>query len=261
MKPSCIILSISIAASCCSGQTTLIGPELLNGSFEADSGDISNNWEGVDAWNSWVSRSNPASSWNGQKIDAGAATEGNQVALIQGESAVYNLTSHIIAVGDEITYSWDFRGGGSGDPERSIEPGPVIASLAYYDEDLADIVEISSTESGPEVPGYAEGLSGSLTVQEGDAWVGKQLALVVINDSSSFLLFDNVQMSVQGGENTATWAGYSVDEDGDADTSDFLGWVNVNAKPFIYSYTLQQWLYVKEESVGSGGAWIFVMNF
>jgi len=84
-----------------------------------------------------------------------------------------------------------------------------------------------------------------------------------------YMLFDNVAVNTSGqdltdptaGTGGMKWAGYDVNGDGDCFTGDWLGWVNVDFAPWIYSYSLQQWLFIDESKVGPGGAWIYVFNF
>ena len=55
-----------------------------------------------------------------------------------------------------------------------------------------------------------------------------------------------------------TWAGYSVDANGDCDTGAWLGWVNVNHKPWIWSYSLSSWMYIVEGQVTASGSWAYI---
>lgn len=53
------------------------------------------------------------------------------------------------------------------------------------------------------------------------------------------------------------WAGYPyADTDGNVDTGDFLGWLQISG-PYAYSYRLEIWLYLPEASVTPDGAWVF----
>lgn len=70
----------------------------------------------------------------------------------------------------------------------------------------------------------------------------------------------NLSMPPVGGEQV-TWMGYSVNAAGDADTGAWLGWVNVNHAPWVYNYTLGQWMYMDESSASESGSWVFVFNF
>jgi hypothetical protein len=58
-----------------------------------------------------------------------------------------------------------------------------------------------------------------------------------------------------------TWAGFIVNGDGDALTGDWLGWVNVDFKPLIFSYSLNQWMYIEESAVSDSGSWVYIFNF
>lgn len=55
----------------------------------------------------------------------------------------------------------------------------------------------------------------------------------------------------------ATWAGYEVDENGWADTSGFMSWINVFHAPWVWSTALDRWLYMPEESVSESGGWAY----
>lgn len=56
-----------------------------------------------------------------------------------------------------------------------------------------------------------------------------------------------------------TWAGYPVSGDGvSVNTGEFIGWIDITQAPWIYSYSLDDFLYLPEESVGSAGGWAFV---
>lgn len=59
----------------------------------------------------------------------------------------------------------------------------------------------------------------------------------------------------------STWAGYDILETGDVDTSNWLGFINVNNSPWIYSYNLDQWMYIEESSVNNSGSWTYVPKF
>ena len=60
-----------------------------------------------------------------------------------------------------------------------------------------------------------------------------------------------------GGE---TWAGYPVDAGGNADTGAWMGWINVTNAPWVYSYDLEQYVYLDEAYVEGGGSWMYILN-
>ncbi|MDP0501502.1 MAG: hypothetical protein Q7P63_15520 [Verrucomicrobiota bacterium JB022] len=55
-----------------------------------------------------------------------------------------------------------------------------------------------------------------------------------------------------------TWSGFSVDANNNADTGEWMGWVQVASTPWIWSYDLGQWIYIEEGFIGSDGAWGFI---
>jgi hypothetical protein len=55
-----------------------------------------------------------------------------------------------------------------------------------------------------------------------------------------------------------TWAGYDINEDGDVDTVDWMGFLNVTNAPWVYSYTLGKYIYLPEANVSDNGAWAYV---
>lgn len=63
----------------------------------------------------------------------------------------------------------------------------------------------------------------------------------------------------EGGGGTSEWAGYLVDENGDANTQAFLGWLRIYPDTgWIYSYALTKFMYLPESNVLESGAWSYV---
>ena len=65
-------------------------------------------------------------------------------------------------------------------------------------------------------------------------------------------------------DSSATWANYPIVETGGiayVNTEDWLGWLAVTDSPWIYSESLQSWIYLTEASAASpGGAWTYVLK-
>ncbi|MFO7725926.1 MAG: hypothetical protein R6V45_10290 [Oceanipulchritudo sp.] len=60
-------------------------------------------------------------------------------------------------------------------------------------------------------------------------------------------------------EGPASWAGYPViNEAGDADTGDWLGWVSALSDPWIFVYSVGNFFYMPEEEVTDSGAWTYI---
>lgn len=82
-----------------------------------------------------------------------------------------------------------------------------------------------------------------------------------------YMLYDTLAIDTTG-ENLSTptpgpaalWAGFSVDANGWVNTGDWLGYVNVDKAPWIYSDDLDNWMYIEEANVSSSGGWVFVVN-
>jgi hypothetical protein len=79
------------------------------------------------------------------------------------------------------------------------------------------------------------------------------------------IYFDNVAIDATGAnltappiEGGATWAGYSVSPEGWVDTGDWMGMLYVNNPPFVYSASLDSYIYLPEDLVGMSGAWTYI---
>ena len=77
---------------------------------------------------------------------------------------------------------------------------------------------------------------------------------------SGTIYFENLEGYVAGDGSGTTWAGYSVDENGWADTGSWMGWVNVTNAPWIIVVNLGGYAYVPEASVTSSGGWCYIIN-
>lgn len=54
------------------------------------------------------------------------------------------------------------------------------------------------------------------------------------------------------------WAGYEIDEMGIVDTGAWLGLLYVENDPWIWSYSLETWLYLPPEAISETGSWSYV---
>jgi len=56
-----------------------------------------------------------------------------------------------------------------------------------------------------------------------------------------------------------TWNGYPYHSDGrSVDTGSYLGWLDVAGAPWLYSYSLQNWIFLPDENFTPSGAWIWI---
>ncbi len=55
------------------------------------------------------------------------------------------------------------------------------------------------------------------------------------------------------------WAGYLIESDGrSVNTGDYLGWIDIATKPWVYVYNLGGWTYLPESHVTETGAWSYI---
>lgn len=73
------------------------------------------------------------------------------------------------------------------------------------------------------------------------------------------IYFENIEGYVEGGE-TPTWAGYPILDDGWVNTGEWLGWINVTHAPWVTIVNLDKYAYLPEESVGTSGAWMYLLG-
>ncbi|NDV62885.1 glycoside hydrolase family 16 protein [Puniceicoccales bacterium CK1056] len=73
---------------------------------------------------------------------------------------------------------------------------------------------------------------------------------------TAVVTFSNLEGTINEEE---SWAGYPVVE-GVVDTGDWLGMLYVGHRPWIWSYSLEGWMYLPVSHVGSSGAWVYVVR-
>jgi len=59
-------------------------------------------------------------------------------------------------------------------------------------------------------------------------------------------------------ESPLSWGGYPINAEGFFNTGDWLGWFFVEQMPWLYSYSLDGWIYVKDPGAEASGVWAFV---
>jgi hypothetical protein len=61
-------------------------------------------------------------------------------------------------------------------------------------------------------------------------------------------------------ESGTEWAGFPVDENGWANTEDWLGWVNVSNAPWILILNLDGYAWIPESAVSGSGGWLYLLK-
>ena len=54
------------------------------------------------------------------------------------------------------------------------------------------------------------------------------------------------------------WGGWEIMPGGDLDTGDVLGWMNVSEEPWIWLYSLNRFIYLREPGEGEQGFWVYL---
>lgn len=60
-----------------------------------------------------------------------------------------------------------------------------------------------------------------------------------------------------------SWKGWPIDELGNFNTGDWLGWVNVSDAPYLYSWTLRGWIYPSDaqtDTFSTSNQWFYLLN-
>ena len=60
-----------------------------------------------------------------------------------------------------------------------------------------------------------------------------------------------------------TWKGWPVDAQGNVNTGDFLGWINVDRDPWLFSYSLNNYFFpgsAGEPTFNTDGQWIYLIR-
>jgi len=75
-------------------------------------------------------------------------------------------------------------------------------------------------------------------------------------------LIDNIYYSVGESVNDPdmSWGWYNYSLDRDCDTGSFLSWINVAHSPWLWSYSLNGWIYMEEPEIETHGGWGFFLK-
>ena len=83
----------------------------------------------------------------------------------------------------------------------------------------------------------------------------------VPTSATDFFILDDIYYSNGINlSNPLSYAGYQTDGLRDVNTGDWLGWLNVQQEPFVWSYNLDGWIYLVEPQDNVGGAWMYIFK-
>jgi hypothetical protein len=199
------ILCAAITATLCTTASgaILIGPDTRNGSFEwlgnpgVFNAAKATHWDtdpdgDVTDWTLWdASKGGPATAFNDSGTENDPlpthATNGTKVGFLQGNNAAYNLTDHVVALGDVFKYTWDYPQPGRGN---------LTTQLAYEDA-LGNIVTIAGTDSTNVGNAVQLGIGSMYTALAGDPAIGRKLGITIRNvPTSNYPEIDNVVLTL-----------------------------------------------------------------
>lgn len=116
-------------------------------------------------------------------------------------------------------------------------------------------------------PNFADsGTPDLISEHAPEAYYSTFLDPIVSMDITTYggtMRYDNIKIAsawedvVPAASGGATWAGFPLDESGNADTGDWMGYVNV-VGDWVWSYSLASWIYLPEGNVSEQGAWMYV---
>ena len=69
-----------------------------------------------------------------------------------------------------------------------------------------------------------------------------------------------LNVTISGGGEDGFWAGFPIEESGNVNTGDFLGWINVNHGDWVWSYDESRFIYLPEGIVDGRGTWLYVLR-
>lgn len=67
-----------------------------------------------------------------------------------------------------------------------------------------------------------------------------------------------LSLTAPGEDEGEDWHGYPIDEAGNVDAAGWLGHVNITYDPWVWSFSLNEWLYVDPAAVTEQGGWIYI---
>lgn len=186
-----------------------------------------------------------------QEFNAGPLTSPWPTVFSAGDVIVFNGTASATQTGTNTvvrafiktlgynSMGWEFQTKGEYSDFVNIGPNSQDFSLSITYPDLAVDDSLQVIQIGFEITTrFAGGTMGTGTIT-----------------------FSNLEAFVVGDEQpTPTWLGYPIDENGWANTGDFMGYVYAAAAPWVWNLNLQSWMFIPAEEAGEFGEWVFIVR-
>ena len=99
-------------------------------------------------------------------------------------------------------------------------------------------------------------------VMMGSSWYGVMMSSSAALPADYDSLMYTLRLGASGAD---TWGGYEVVTNPDGSrwanaTSDWLGYLNIDSDPFLYSFEMDCWVFMPEPASGANGAWSYIFK-
>lgn len=115
-----------------------------------------------------------------------------------------------------------------------------------------------STETQPDLTGSTFGLSITTLVLNRVPGGSSGAVGFEVDEIRIGTTWDAVT-TVSAGSST-TWAGFPIDENGYVDTGSWLGILYVTEAPWVYSFDLENWMYIDPSGIDASGSWVNILK-
>lgn len=142
--------------------------------------------------------------------------------------------------------SYQFYSQGPGDSEPvlrmiSTESGPVEGALFRHDPAGNPITTLA----------FMTNSDNPVSPNAGDIWIMDDLNVD----------FGGENLTIPGEAPAAeTWGGFTILEDHYVDTGAWMGWLYAEHRPWMYSTSLNGWLWAPDPGADASGTWAYVIN-
>jgi hypothetical protein len=201
-----------------------------------------------------------------------SSTDGGAFSETVGDSGLW-LLGGIDLGGQALVYGSTFLTPGDFSTRRGViydpttDPSSPVNPTVIEPTRNSYIVDIDPDPVSPATL-YSTGAGATLTsTDNGATWSVDEVAEgTTLSDLSAMAIGPESRVVVgatgiyfypAGNQQSEVWGGFSV-VDGFVNTADWIGWLDVQTAPWVFSYSLEKYLFVTEPNPDSMGGWIFV---
>lgn len=109
-----------------------------------------------------------------------------------------------------------------------------------------------------DTPGAPFDVETSATLAVDFEYDGTSALVIAIGGYNTDVKIDNVRIVTVGEGNGDTWAGWPIIDGTFVDTGSFLGFLEISADPWQWSYDLNRYIFLPESSVTGSGGWLYL---